>query len=235
MKIRGGNSKLNGRGINALTSPFRWIVITGVVYFIAAGRIDILRVWLYIGIYIVGSLISGLILMKKVPELLNRRGKIHKGTKKLDKVLIVIYFLFAIILTPLISGLDYRFNISPLPFNLVYMGVGFYLISMVLSTWSMLHNPFFESTLRIQKERNHRVIETGPYSIVRHPGYLGMLFSSLSMPFVFGSGLGLLSLIIMVLLVLMRTYYEDKTLMIELEGYKEYSKKVKYRLIPLIW
>ena len=85
-----------------------------------------------------------------------------------------------------------------------------------------------------ERQRSH-VIETGPYSIIRHPGYLGMLLGSLPIPFAFGSALSFIPVIIMVLLVFIRTYYEDKTLMIELEGYKEYSKKVRYRLIPFIW
>ena len=78
-------TKLTRTGINALTSPFRWIIVTGIIFFIASGQIDLLRAWLYIGIYIVGSLITSLIFMKKVPELLNQRGKMQEGTKKWDK------------------------------------------------------------------------------------------------------------------------------------------------------
>ena len=98
-------TKLTRTGINAFTSPFRWIIVTGIIYFIASGRIDILRAWLYIGVYIVGSLINSLLFMKKVPELLNQRGKMQDGTKKWDKIVIVTYFLFAIVVTPLIAGL----------------------------------------------------------------------------------------------------------------------------------
>lgn len=228
-------SILTRTGINALTSPFRWIIVTGIIYFIASGRIDILRAWLYIGVYFAGSIITSFIFIKKVPELLNQRGKMQEGTKTWDKIVIVTYFIFAIVVTPLIAGLDYRFGIFPLPFNLVYIGLGLYVISDVFSIWPMLHNPFFEGTVRIQKDKGHKVIDTGPYSIIRHPGYLGMLLGSLPIPFAFGSALSFIPVIIMVLLVFIRTYYEDKTLMIELEGYKEYSQKVRYRLIPLIW
>lgn len=109
-------TKLTRVGINALTSPFRWIVVTGIVYLIASGSIDILRAWAYIGVYIGGSLVSGILLVKKVPGLLNQRGKIQEGTNKLDKGLILTYFLFAIVFTPLTAGLDYRFGISQLFF-----------------------------------------------------------------------------------------------------------------------
>ena len=228
-------TKLTKTGMNALTSPFQWIIVTGIVYFVASGRIDAWRAWLYIGVYLVGSFISGFLLLKKVPGLLNQRGKIQEGTKKWDMLVILMYFLLAIVVTPLIAGLDERFAISPLSFPLAYVGLGLYVLSVFLSIWPMPHNPFFEGTVRIQKESGHKVIQTGPYRLVRHPGYLGMLFGSLPIPFAFGSALSLVPAGVMVLLVLIRTYCEDRTLMTELEGYREYSRKVRYRLIPWIW
>ena len=228
-------TKLNKWGVNAITSPFRWIIVTGIVYFVAAGEIYILRAWLYIGAYMVGSSIGSIVLVKNVPELLNQRGKMQKGTKKWDKIVIISYFLLAILVTPLIAGLDHRFQMSLLPFDFVYPGLGLYLISVVFSIWPMLHNPFFEGTVRIQKDRGHQVIASGPYAIVRHPGYLGMLGGSLPIPFVFGSIFSFIPAAMMVALVFFRTYLEDKTLHAELEGYNVYSQKVKHRLIPLIW
>ena len=109
-------SKLTKSGINALTSPFRWILITAIVYFLSSGTIEILRSWIYIGVYIAGSLVSSTILYKKIPGLLNQRGKIQQGTKKWDTFLILTYFAFAIIVTPLTAGLDYRFNSFSVPF-----------------------------------------------------------------------------------------------------------------------
>ncbi len=228
-------TKLTRAGIIALTSPFRWIVAMGTIYLIASGSIDILRAWAYIGVYIAGSLVSGILLVKKVPGLLNQRGKIQEGTNKFDKCLILIYFLFAIVVTPLIAGLDYRFGISPLPFYFLYIGIGLYFVSLVFSIWPMFHNPFFEGTVRIQKDRDQKVIESGPYSIVRHPGYLGMLIGSLPLPFVFGSLLSFMPVSIMISLVFIRTYYEDRVLQGGLEGYTGYCQRTKYRLIPLVW
>ena len=99
----------------------------------------------------------------------------------------------------------------------------------------MLRNPFFEGTIRIQREKNHNVTKTGPYKIVRHPGYLGMLLGSISLPLALGSVLAFFPLVIMIILIFIRTYYEDTTLHRELTGYSEYCKEVKYRLIPFIW
>ncbi|NMA31405.1 MAG: isoprenylcysteine carboxylmethyltransferase family protein [Candidatus Methanofastidiosa archaeon] len=228
-------TKLTGVGIIALTSPFRWIVAMGAIYLIASGSIGILRAWAYIGVYTAGSLVSCVLLVKKVPGLLNQRGKIQEGTNKLDKCLILIYFLFAIVVTPLIAGLDYRFGISPLPFYFLYIGIGLYFVSLVFSIWPMLHNPFFEGTVRIQKNRDQKVIESGPYSIVGHPGYLGMLIGSLPLPFVFGSLLSFIPVSVMISLVFIRTYYEDRVLQGGLEGYTRYCQRIKYRLIPLVW
>lgn len=99
----------------------------------------------------------------------------------------------------------------------------------------MLHNPFFEGTVRIQKEKKYHVINSGPYTIIRHPGYLGMFAGSLPLPFAFGSMLAFMPFVIMFILVFIRTYYEDTTLQKELNGYADYCTKVKYRLIPFIW
>lgn len=230
------DEKLTKSGEKAFLAPISWIIITGLVFFLASGEINNLRVWIYIGIYAVGGLIIGILLKKKSPKLLNDRGKMQEGTKQTDKYIILTYFFFAIIITPLIAGIDKRFNLSDIiPFYYLYLGIVLYIISAIFSTWPMLHNPFFEGTIRIQKEKNHNVINTGPYKIVRHPGYLGMLLGSIALPLALGSVLAFIPLVIMIFLILIRTYYEDTTLQKELTGYSEYCKEVKYRLIPFIW
>ncbi len=217
-------------------APIRWIIVTGLVFFLTAGKINILRAWIYIGIYAIGGLIISFILFKKTPKLLNDRRKMQKGTKQLDKYIILTYFFFAIVITPFVAGIDRRFNLTELlPSFYLYIGIILYLLSALFSTWPMLHNPFFEGTLRIQKEKNHNVINTGPYKIVRHPGYLGMLLGSIALPLAMGSVLALIPLSIMIVLIFVRTYYEDTTLQKELTGYSEYCREVKYRLIPFIW
>ena len=217
-------------------APIRWIIITAIVYFLTAGEINIFRAWIYIGIYAIGGLIIGLILLKKTSKLLNERGKMQEGTKQFDKYIILTYFLFAIVITPFVAGIDIRLNIiQSLPTFYLYIGIVLYFFSAIFSTWPMLHNPFFEGTVRIQNEKNHHVISTGPYKIVRHPGYFGMLLGSIALPLALGSVLAFIPLLVMIILIFIRTYYEDQTLQKELIGYAEYCKEVKYRLIPFMW
>lgn len=227
--------KLNRAGIIAITAPFRWLVITAFFFFIASGRIDIIRAWIYIGCYFIGFLVSSYIFIKKVPGLANERGKIKQGTKNWDTAIVLLYFLLGIVITPVVAGFDIRFNISTLPFDFLYLGIGLYIISLVMSIWPMLYNPFFEGTVRIQIDRNQSVINTGPYKGIRHPGYVGMIIGSLPLPFALGSLLSIIPAFIMIILLVIRTYLEDKTLKKELSGYDKYCIKVKYRLIPYVW
>ncbi len=101
--------------------------------------------------------------------------------------------------------------------------------------WAMVENKFFETTVRVQKERGHRVVTTGPYAIVRHPGYSGMILFYGRAPFAIGSFYGLIPALLLDVALIFRTYFEDGILYKELPEYKEYTKKVSYRLVPFIW
>ncbi|MFZ5354570.1 MAG: methyltransferase family protein [Bacillota bacterium] len=228
-------TKLTKSGIRAAAAPFRWLFVTALSFFLAAGRADILRAWIYIGVYFVGSLYGLYIFVSKVPGLANERGEIKKGTKKWDIPIILLFFMLAILITPITAGLDIRNGLTYMNFSFLYLGIALYLVSLVFSMWPILHNPFFEGTVRMQKDRNQTVISTGPYRIVRHPGYLGMLTGAFPLPLALGSVASLIPAAIMAVLVVIRTFLEDKTLQEELPGYKAYCKSVRYRLIPYIW
>ena len=113
--------KLNRTGIIAVTAPLRWLIITVLFFFIASGRIDIIRAWIYFACYFIGFLVSCYIFIKKVPDLVNERGKIKQGTKNWDTLIVLLYFLLAIVITPVVAGFDIKFNISPLPFGFLYL------------------------------------------------------------------------------------------------------------------
>jgi protein-S-isoprenylcysteine O-methyltransferase Ste14 len=116
------------------------------------------------------------------------------------------------------------------PVGAVLVSLGF-----VVSARSMAENPHFEGTVRIQHDRDHRVIATGPYAVVRHPGYLGIAVLSLGLPLVLRSSWALVVAIISVLWIVLRTWLEDRTLQAELDGYTEYARRVRSRLIPGVW
>ena len=228
--------KLNKSGIIALTSQFRWGIIWMIVFFISAWNIFLFRAWIYIIIYFICAIITMIINWKLIPDIFNQRNKMQKGTKKWDEILLVLFFVFLLFINPLVAGLDVgRFQCSSLNNYFIILGIILYIVSIIFIEWALLVNNFFEGTVRIQENRNHKVIKTGPYRIVRHPGYISMIIGNIGMIFIIGSFYMLIVNIIPSIILIIRTYLEDKTLQKELEGYLEYTKEVKYRLYPLIW
>jgi protein-S-isoprenylcysteine O-methyltransferase Ste14 len=115
------------------------------------------------------------------------------------------------------------------------LGLIIFVFSSVLINWAMIENPYFEPTVRLQEDRGHHVVTTGPYSLVRHPGYLSGILWILSIPLVIGSLYTLAPVILYSALMILRTYLEDRTLHDELTGYAEYAERVRYRLFPGVW
>lgn len=144
--------------------------------------------------------------------------------------------LLVLIPIPVIAGLDVgRFHWSSLNIYFAPVGLMLFSISTVIINWAMIVNPYFEPTVRIQKDRGHKVITNGPYKIVRHPGYLaGILYTS-SIPLIIGSLYTFIPVGIYILLIVVRALLEDRTLHRELNGYPEYAKKVRYKLLPWLW
>lgn len=135
-----------------------------------------------------------------------------------------------------VIGLDVgRFQWSNLGINYAILGFVLALIGAPLGVWAAISNPYYEAVVRIQRDRNHKVITTGPYRIVRHPGYVSAVLWSIATPLIIGSVFGLIPSGVIVMLLIVRTALEDRMLQNELEGYSEYARNVKYRLLPLIW
>lgn len=228
--------KLTKAGINALIAPYRWWIVWTIIFFVSAWRLDIPRAWLYILISLSGNIINSVIILRYMRDLYNLRGSGQEGTKKWDYVFLLVFFLTTIIVVPLVAGLDVgRFQCSYLDFPFMIIGIILYSLSFALILWAMLVNQHFEGTVRIQEEREHEVISTGPYKIVRHPGYVGMIIGSFTPSFIVGSFFSLIPVVIIIIAVIVRTSLEDKLLRTELEGYADYAKKTKYRLLPGIW
>jgi protein-S-isoprenylcysteine O-methyltransferase Ste14 len=142
----------------------------------------------------------------------------------------------AMLAIPILSALDDgRYHWSGMPWWGCALGCALLLVGFIGVTWAEAVNKFFEPTVRIQTDRGHRVIDTGPYAIIRHPGYAFSFAIFLGIPLALGSLFGLVPAMIMIALLVARTVLEDRTLQNELPGYKEYAQRVRYRLIPGAW
>jgi protein-S-isoprenylcysteine O-methyltransferase Ste14 len=205
------------------------------VFFISAGRIDLPRAWLFFSLYFISLLLNTVIFLKFNPEIIRARSEIRGEMKWWDKMFAVLYIVFILTMF-IICGLDVgRFNISSTGVESFVIGIIIFSGGWVFVTWSMVENKFFETTVRIQNEKDQRVVSTGPYAFVRHPGYVGMIMFYGCTPFIIGSLYGLIPALLLAFAFIFRTYFEDKTLYEELTGYKEYTRKVRYRLFPFIW
>ncbi len=145
-------------------------------------------------------------------------------------------FLTPVMAIPILAALDDgRYHWSRLPWWVCLMGYTFLIVGLAGMTWAQAVNKFFEATVRIQTDRGHTVIDTGPYAIVRHPGYSAGYLIFVGMPLALGSLWALTPAILLCPLLVLRTIWEDQTLREELDGYREYSQRVRYRLIPGMW
>ena len=207
-----------------------------IVFFVSAGDIDV-RPWIFFGASYLHYTGSTIVQYKLNPTLLVQRLKTKRaGSKTWDEILMRASNLTALIPIPVIAGLDVgRFHWSSLDISFMPAGLMLFTVSTVLLNWAMAANPFFEPTVRIQKNRGHRVITSGPYNIVRHPGYLAGILYALSVPLIIGSIFTFVPVAVYALLIGIRTLLEDRTLHEELDGYSEYSKRVGYRLMPWLW
>jgi protein-S-isoprenylcysteine O-methyltransferase Ste14 len=207
----------------------------GALLFVPAGRLDWVAGWLYLGIVMAFIALDYAYLRRTNPDLIRHRMKIGPGTKTWDKVWMAAFtpvFLGIYVVAGLDAG---RYGWSAMPPWLWWPGLGLMLPGTALFGWSMGVNPFFERTVRIQSERAHRVIDTGPYRIVRHPGYLGFFGWALSAPLMLGSWWAFVPAVLSLLAIVVRTAMEDRTLRAELPGYADYARRVRFRLVPGIW
>jgi protein-S-isoprenylcysteine O-methyltransferase Ste14 len=213
------------------------LAIMMIIFYSAAGRTNLQRSWYFFAVALIYFVSSNIVLYKYNPNLLIQRLKIRrKGSKKWDEVLVRVSNLTALLIMPLITGLDVgRYGWSKLGQFYVFLGYVSLVVSSVLINWAMIVNPFFEPTVRIQEEREHKVVSSGPYAFVRHPGYLSGILWIGSIPLILGSLYGVFPFLLYSAFMILRTHLEDKTLREELSGYREYADKVKYRLFPGLW
>ncbi len=209
-------------------------ILLALTLFFPAGTIFWLQGWIYIIIMTIFSSTLILYLKKKDPELLKARAK-TRATESWDKKISSISGIFFIAMY-ILPGFDaVRFQWSTVPFyiNMIgFIGMGLSLIFFFLVN---RENTYLSRVVEIQEEKGHKVITTGPYRIVRHPMYLSVIFIYVSHCLALGSLYSLIPCFGTIVTIFLRTYYEDKMLHEQLEGYKEYALKTRYKLIPGIW
>ncbi len=203
--------------------------------FVIAGRIDYWQGWAFGGITSILLLIKSIFFPSK-GDLIKERIKPGPGTKWWDKVFYTFFIpaFLAIIIVGSLDGGRFGWTVR-LPIFAYISGYIIYIFSVSIFLWAQQINKFFSSVVRIQHDRGHEVIQAGPYQYVRHPGYTGGILMSISTSLVLGSLWALIPAGIVTILLIIRTYLEDTMLQKELSGYMEYTKKVRYRLLPGIW
>ena len=192
-----------------------------------------MRAWLLYGLTLIQLLSNFVIFSKYAPTIMSERSEVKPGVKAWD-IAFAIGYTISIFAIHAVAGLDLgRFNWSYLGIGYLVIGIVLYVIASVIIAWAMIANKFFETTVTVVK--GHKVMTGGPYAYVRHPGYIGFILMYSSSCLVLGSAVSLIPAAILALLLVGRTYMEDKTLQKELDGYLEYTKKVRYRLVPGVW
>jgi Putative protein-S-isoprenylcysteine methyltransferase len=202
--------------------------------FLGAWRIDWVRGWIYVAVFVGVSVAGSLIVELANPGLLAKRAKgFRQDTKPFDRL---FYRLFMPLIAgyPLLAGLDgAHFLWAPLPGWTLYPGIALFVLSSAFGAWTMIVNRHAEPTVRIQEGQT--VISSGPYRLVRHPMYLGTLVGLPGTALMLGSGWAFVPAVLIVALFVWRTANEDRTLQAELAGYSDYAGRTRYRLLPGLW
>lgn len=226
--------RLERSGINRIIQVFVSVLLMGLVLFLSAGRLDWPAAWIFLGFYVLVILTLGMWAMRKNPEVVNERGKME-NIKSWDKTLMTIYTVMLFVLFA-VAGLDAgRFGWSVMPIALHVVGFVALAFAMAVTYWAMATNPFLSTIVRIQDDRGHYVITSGPYQYVRHPMYAAIFIMWPGIALQLGSWWALIPAAVIVIVFVIRTALEDRTLQAELPGYTAYAQRVRYRLVPGVW
>lgn len=222
------DAKLFGQAIIKFTSG---LVLVGVLIFLPAGSFEYWQGWLLMGILFIPMFIAGLVMMKKSPELLRKRLNVKEEEKEQKMVILFsgIMFFAAFV----VAGLNYRFEWMVLPAWVSYAAAVVFIAAYVLYAEVLRENAYLSRTVEVQQDQ--KVIDTGLYGIVRHPMYMSTLLLFLAMPLVLGSVISFVIMLAYISIIAMRIGNEEKVLEEGLQGYSEYKKKVKRKVIPFIW
>ncbi len=217
--------------ISGLVKFLCGILLVGLLIFLPAGNLTFPCGWLFMGLLFVPVFILGIALFIKAPHLLEKRlnGKEKEATQKGVVALSGLVFLGGFI----VAGLDFRFGWSNMPLAVTVIASVIFLITYGLYAEVMRENAYLSRTIEVQE--NQKVVDTGLYAIVRHPMYAVTVLMFLAIPLILGSWWAFLVFSPYPAIIVVRILNEEKVLSEQLEGYEEYKKKVKYRLVPFLW
>ncbi|MHB8261137.1 MAG: methyltransferase family protein [Bacteroidia bacterium] len=205
------------------------------ILFVSAGKTDYFQGWIFLTTNIITALMN-FWTIRNDSDLMTERSKVGEGAKSWDKIILGLSALTYLI-NVVVAGLDSgRFQWSPnFHWSIYALGVVLTIIGNAIFLTARKENKYFSSVVRIQTDRGHTVCDTGVYKIVRHPGYSGMTISLAALPLITGSLWSIIPTTIAIILLFIRTYFEDEALKKELTGYTEYTQRTRQRLIPKIW
>ena len=225
-------------------SPRQWIrlvvvyLLIPLVLFIYGGDLSWWQAWLYSMLILAAGIGGRMWAEQRHPGLTAERQNIEniQNAKAWDKVLAPLMAVSIGFPMVIVAGLDHRYNWSP-EFPLWLIVIGFILISLgyAFASWALAENRFFSSVVRIQTDRGHVVCDSGPYRFVRHPGYAGNILALFGILLALGSVWTLIPAAVASIIAVIRTVLEDQTLQEELPGYRDYARRVRYRLIPGVY
>ena len=230
-------------GLNS-ASPGHWVgliiiyLLVPLVLMICAWDPGWWQGWFYSALFVAAGIGPRVWTEKKHPELMAERSKVGKAqnVKSWDKVLAPLMAVSLSFPLVIVAGLDHHFGWSPVfPTWLNILGFVLIVPGYSFSGWAFAENRFFSTVVRIQTERGHRVCDSGPYRMVRHPGYAGNILALPGIVLALGSVWTIIPAIVALIIAIIRTALEDKTLQEELQGYRDYVRRVRYRLIPGIF
>ena len=215
----------------ALTKFFLGVILLGVLVFLPAWSLRYWQGWLLMGILFVPMFVAGLVMMAKNQDLLRKRLNAKEQEAEQKTVVKLSGLLFAVAFV--VAGLNWRFGWWVLPDWAVWVAAGLFLASYLLYGEVLRENTYLSRTIEVQE--NQKVIDTGLYGIVRHPMYMATTVLFLAMPLVLASPISFFIMLGYIPVIAKRIKNEEKVLEEGLEGYTEYKKKVKYRILPFIW
>ena len=217
--------------LNALVKFICGLMLVGLLIFLPAGTFKYTNGWIFIGLLFIPVFIMGLLLFIKEPDVLKKRlnGKEKENTQKGVVAFSALIFLVGFI----VAGLDFRFGWTYVPKTVTIIASVLFLVAYILYAEVIRENKYLSRTIEVQE--NQRVVDTGLYKIVRHPMYMATILLFLMIPLILGSWISFIIFLFYPVIIAFRIKNEEQILAEQLNGYKEYKQKVKYKIIPFIW